>query len=149
MKKILVAIDFSAASAQALHYALKFAARFNSQLLLLHVLHAPADDPGFYASRKTGGRSFSNMEEVATELMEEFVKSQLKKRDNIETRIIPGLPADEIIRLAETERVDMVVMGTRGHSGIKRLIIGSVAEKVIRSCKCPVLTVQSEGGAVE
>ena len=145
MKKILVAIDFSAASAQALQYALKFADQFDSHLILLHVLHVPADDPGFYTSRKTDDRAFSNMEEVASALMDKFIVQHVKERDKVDTRIIPGLPADEIIRLTEKEQVDMIVMGTRGHSGIKRLIIGSVAEKVIRTCKCPVLTVQSEG----
>ncbi|MFC1614023.1 universal stress protein [Gemmatimonadota bacterium] len=148
MKKILVAIDFSAGSAQALHYALKFATQFDSHLILLHVLHAPADDPGFYSSRKTGERAFSNMEEAATALMDEFIGQHLKKQDKIDTRIIPGLPADEIIHLAEKEQVDMIVMGTRGHSGLKRLIIGSVADKVIRTCTCPVLTVH-EGRAIE
>ena len=58
MEKILVAIDFSDGSAKALRYALKFAGQFNSQLLLLHIIHDPVEAPGFYLSEKDGDKVF-------------------------------------------------------------------------------------------
>jgi nucleotide-binding universal stress UspA family protein len=149
MEKILVAIDFSAGSAQALRYALKFAIQFDSYLLLLHILHEPAEAPGFYSSEKAGKMVLGSMEEEASRMMEEFTGKYLKEWKKFDTRIIPGLPAEEIVRTAEKEKVDMIVMGTRGHSGLKRLMIGSVTDRVIRACTCPVLAVQSEGRALE
>ena len=144
MKKILVAIDFSAGSIQALRYALKFATSFDAQLLLLHVLHDPVDAPGFYSSKKAGKKVLRNMEEAASRMMEEFVDKHLKKWKKFETRIIPGLPAAEIVSLAEKAKVDMLVMGTRGHNGFKRLMLGSVTDRVIRASACPVLVVQDD-----
>jgi len=149
MENILVAIDFSAGSAQALRYALKFAIQFDSQLLLLHILHDPAESPGFYSSEKAGKTVLRSMEEEASRMMDEFVGEYLKEWKKFDMRIIPGLPAEEIVRIAEREKVDMIVMGTRGHSGLKRLMIGSVTDRVIRACTCPVLAVQSEGRALE
>ena len=144
MKKILVAIDFSAGSVNALRYALKIAEKFDAQLVLLHVLHDPAEAPGFYSSKKAGKKVLRNMEEAASRMMEEFVEKHLKKWEKFGTRIIPGLPAEQIVRLAEKEKVDMIVMGTNGHSGLKRLMLGSVTDKVIRACTCPVLAVHSD-----
>jgi len=144
MKKMLVAIDFSAGSAQALRYALKFAIQFDSHLLLLHILHDPAEAPGFYSSEEAGKKVFRSMESAASRMMEEFVGKHLKEWKKFDARIIPGLPAEEIVRMAEKEKVDMIVMGTRGHSGLKRLMLGSVTDRVIRACTCPVLAVHSQ-----
>ena len=145
MKNILVAIDFSAGSAAALHQALVLADRFDARLLLLHVLHDPAEAPGFYSSKKAGKKVFRNMEEAASRMMDEFVAEYLKKRTKFETRIAPGLPAEQVVHLAKSEKVDVIVMGTHGRSGLKRLMIGSVTDKVIRSAPCPVLVVNSAG----
>lgn len=143
MKKILVATDFSGPSVGAVRYALKFAAQFEAQLLLLHVLHDPAEAPGFYSSKKAGKKVLRNMEEAASEMMNEFVAKHFKDFKKVLAKIIPGLPAEEIVRLAEKEKADMIVIGTRGHSGLKRLMIGSVTDRVIRVASCPVLTVHS------
>ena len=59
-----------------------------------------------------------------------------------EHRMVDGLPSHGIIALAETEGIDLIVMSTHGHSGLKRLILGSVAESVIRDAPCPVLTLK-------
>ena len=144
MKKILTAIDFSPACVQALEYALKLGEKFESHLLLLHVLHDPADAPGFYASQKAGKKVLRNMEAAASEMMAGFAAEHLKKWENFETRIVPGLPADQIVRQARKDKVDLIVMGTRGHSSLKRLMLGSVADKVIRASSCPVLVVHEE-----
>ena len=141
MKKILVATDFSGPSVGAVRYALKFAAQFEVQLLLLHVLHDPAEAPGFYSSKKAGKKVLRNMEEAASEMMNEFVEKHFKDFKKVVAKIIPGLPAEEIVRLAEKEKAEMIVIGTRGHSGLKRLMIGSVTDRVIREASCPVLTV--------
>ena len=144
MKKILVAVDFSDSSAKALAHALELAEKFDSQLLLLHVLHDPADAPGFYASKKAGKKVLKNMEQAAAEMMAEFVDKHARKWKKTEARIVPGLPAEGVVRMAGDEKFDLVVVGTRGHSGVKRLLLGSVADKVIRACRCPVLSVHGD-----
>jgi nucleotide-binding universal stress UspA family protein len=144
MEKILIAVDFSPACVQALDYALRLGEKFDSHLLLLHVLHDPADAPGFYASQKAGKKVLRNMEAAASEMMDAFAAKHLKKWEKFETRIIPGLPADQIVRQARKDKVDLIVMGTRGHSSLKRLMLGSVADKVIRASSCPVLVVHEE-----
>jgi nucleotide-binding universal stress UspA family protein len=68
----------------------------------------------------------------------------MKDCEAFEARILPGLPAEEVLRAARKEKVDLIVMGTRGHSPLRRLMVGSVTDKVIRSCTCPVLVVQEE-----
>jgi nucleotide-binding universal stress UspA family protein len=60
----------------------------------------------------------------------------------VERRLLAGDPAEAIIRLAQTEDVDMIVMGTHGRRGLTRLLMGSVAEAVVRAAPCPVLTVK-------
>ncbi|MBT3346614.1 MAG: universal stress protein [Gemmatimonadetes bacterium] len=143
MKKILVAVDFSDASATAVRQAIVLATALEAEVLFLHVLHVPAEAPGFYSSRKLGKKLFRNMEEAATGMMTEFIGKHAKKaKPKIETRILPGLPGDEIVRQARKEKADLVVIGTRGHSGFKRFLLGSVADHVIRACPCPVLSLR-------
>jgi len=144
MKKILVAVDFSEPSVAAAQHALELATKFDAQVLLLHVLHDPAEAPGFYSSKKAGRKVLKNMEQAAAEMLDEFVAEHLKKWKKLEARVIPGLPAEEVVRVAEAEKVDLVVVGTRGHAGVKRLLLGSVADKVIRACRCPVLSVHGD-----
>ncbi len=140
MKKILVAVDFSDASAAALRQAIVLATALEAEVLLLHVLHVPADAPGFYSSRKLGKKLFRNMEEAATGMVAEFLTKRAKKaKPKIESRILPG---DEIVRQARKQKADLVIIGTGGHSGFKRFLLGSVADHVIRACPCPVLSLR-------
>ncbi len=143
MKKILVAVDFSEISAAAVRRSLTLAEALEAEILLLHVIHVPAEAPGFYSSRKLGRKLFRNMEEAATGMMEEFAAKHLKKaKPKAQTRLLPGLPGDEIVRQARKWKADLVVIGTRGHSGLKRMLLGSVADQIIRTCPCPVLSVR-------
>ena len=132
MKEILVAVDFSDASITAVRQALVLAEALDSVVTLLHVLHVPAEAPGFYSSRKFDKKLFRNMEEAATGMMAEFVGKHTKKaKAKVQTQILPGLPGDETVRQARKLKADLVVIGTRGHSGLKRFLLGSVAEYVI------------------
>lgn len=144
MKTILVAVDFSDASVAAAKEALKLAAAFDAKVVALHVIHDPAEAPGFYSSKKAGKKVYRNMEEAAGKMMAAFVDKHLAKWKKLEARVLPGIPGDEIVRLAAEEKADLVVIGTRGHSGLKRLLLGSVADRVIRACPCPVLAVHGD-----
>ena len=147
MKKILVAVDFSPASGTAAKYALRLATAFGAKLLVLHVLHDPADAPGFYSAKKAGKKVFRNMEAAAAKMMADFLALHVKKHKKVESRIVPGIPADETLRVARDEKVDLVVVSTRGHSGLKRLMLGSVADRIIRGSACPVLSVHGDDKA--
>ena len=142
MKKILIPVDFSPAAAEALRVAMEIGARFEAGLLLLHVVHDPTENPGFYVAKKAGKKVLRNMEESAREMMTGFVAQHVKEYEPIETQVIPGLPAEKIVELAQKNKVDLIAMGTRGHGGLERIMLGSVADKVIRSAPCPVLTVR-------
>jgi nucleotide-binding universal stress UspA family protein len=141
MKKILVAADFSEGSIKAVGHALKLGAQFNAELLILHVLHDPTEAPGFYAAKKAGKKVWHNMEQMAAEMMDGFVKKHIGSYKKRSVYIIPGLPAVQIVRLAKKEKVDLIVMGSHGRSGWQRFVLGSVADRVLRDAPCPVLTV--------
>ena len=147
MKKILAATDFSEGSRLALDLAIQIGDKFGAKLLLLHVLHDPAEAPGFYTAKKAGKKVFRNLEQAAESMMDDFVEAHLKKYKKRETRVLPGLPSAQIVAYARQEGVDLIVMGTHGRSGLQRLMIGSVADKVIRTASCPVLTVQEPKSA--
>ena len=144
--KILVAVDFSQGSRKALAFADKIASKFNTKMILLHVIHDPANSPGFYASKKPGKKVLRNLDEAAHKMMDDFVKKCLPKSRKVEKRIVPGLPAAQIVYLAKKEKADLIVMGTQGLSGLKRLMIGSVVDKVMRASPVPVLAVPEKGG---
>jgi nucleotide-binding universal stress UspA family protein len=85
-----------------------------------------------------------NMEENAKNQLEKIVKENLKTKNKVQTFIRKGVVDDEIIKFAEEKKVDLIVMGTHGRTGIELTILGSIAEKVVRKAKCPVLTVKPE-----
>jgi nucleotide-binding universal stress UspA family protein len=142
MKKILVPVDFSDCSAAALKAAIKMARAFDAKILALHVIHDPADAPGFYTAQKAGKKVFRNMADSAQEMMDEFAAKRLRKYDNHECHVRPGIPATQVLLFAEEQNVDMIAMGTHGRGGLDRLMLGSVADRVIRSSECPVLIVR-------
>ena len=144
--KILVAVDFYHGSRKALAFVDKIASKFSNRLIILHVIHDPASSPGFYASQKPGKKALRNMDEAAHKMMDDFVKKCLPKNRKADKRIVPGLPTAQVVYLAKKEKVDLIVMGTQGLSGLKRLMIGSVVDKVMRASPVPVLAVPEKGG---
>jgi nucleotide-binding universal stress UspA family protein len=141
MKEILVAVDFSRDARAALEQGIRLASAFGARLTLLHVVYDPADAPGFYTAKKAGKKVLRNLEESAAQMMEAFVAEHLPQGEGFRTRIVRGLPAAQILQVVEELKADLIVMGTHGRSGLKRLMLGSVADKVIRSATCPVLVV--------
>jgi len=133
-KKILVATDFSEASDAALVYGKNLAKAFGAQLHVLHVMENRFLRPSF----KSPAAVEAGIAKRVTE--------RLTEEDRAELRAVTALrmsdePFDEIIRYAEDEDIDLMVMGTHGRGHAARLLMGSVAEKVVRTARCPVLTV--------
>jgi nucleotide-binding universal stress UspA family protein len=133
-KKILFPTDFSHTGDAALALATVLARDTGATLLIVHV----QEPPMAYG----GGELYYGVPNPATEDLEGMLH-EIKPSDPAvahEHRMITGDPATAVVRLAEEEDVDMIVMGTHGRTGLSRLLMGSVAEAVVRRATCPVLT---------
>ena len=143
IKRILVPVDFSDCSKQALEYALELQDQLRAELVVLHVWHIPPLVEGELIIQPAGASqmSVSNwMELEAARSMEQFIKPLKSAR--LTTKLKEGLPSETIHKFAQEENIDVIVMGTQGRTGLKRWMMGSVAERVIRTSSCPVLTVR-------
>jgi nucleotide-binding universal stress UspA family protein len=141
--RILVPIDFSPPSNAALEYARTVAARFGASLHLLHV----ADDP--YRALYSAEVFVPEMEGLRDEILADAtarLQRQLRMGDIQQlaatVQAIVGTPAASIVEYAEAHDIDLIVMGTHGRGGMSHLLMGSVAERVVRTAPCPVLTVR-------
>jgi nucleotide-binding universal stress UspA family protein len=136
LRHILVPTDFSETAMHALDVAVALATKFDAKLTLLHVYYVP---PPMY------GVAFAwPVDEFASGARQELESAlfTLKQRyHNSESALRSGAPGDEIVRAAKDSAADLIVMGTHGRSGLPRLILGSVAERVVRTAPVPVLTV--------
>lgn len=142
IQKILVATDFSEHAAVALRYAEEFSKAFGSEVLLCHVV----SDAGMLSHIPPGGESYfpPDIEEFHRESAEKQCAELLAASsiENHSTHILNGKPFAEVVRLARREDVDLVIVGTHGHGAIAHMLLGSVAERIVRKAPCPVLTVR-------
>ncbi len=139
-KKILVPIDFSGCSKKALQYALPLAEKHNSALTLLHVVPIPA-----YAAGEFTGVDYSVTTAMRTSGEKEMaglVAGVVRGKVPAESVVRNGSPAIEIVELAKSLPADLIVISTHGRSGLKHVLLGSVAEHVVRHAPCPVLVVR-------
>ena len=146
LKKILVPVDYSDGSRVAMEYALFLAERFDAEIEVLHVAEIPLGEEEHTVVKPDTGE-----EELLSELiMQQAVKAETEflapfVRDAtipIERSLLKGRPGKVIVEAATDRGADLIVMGTHGRSGFERLIIGSVAERVVRSAPCPVVVVR-------
>lgn len=144
--KIVYPTDFSSAAEAALDTAQRLACDSNSLLLIAHVVEpVPAAIPGTVAPPVTiGGTDLSDPQQRAIKEAREKLTTIVPGDPSIrfEHRLLEGRASDAILQLAEEEQADLIVMGTHGQTGMKRLLMGSVAEKVARHASCPVLTLR-------
>lgn len=148
--KILHPTDFSECAAEAQAVTVDLARKLEAELVLVQVLvEAPLYSEGFISRRQV--QTVYDAQRKWTEETLEARAEQLRQ-SGIKTswRVQAGAPHEEIVRTAEEEHADMIVMGTHGRSGLNRMVLGSVAERVIRLGPCPVLTVrQSKSGGAQ
>jgi nucleotide-binding universal stress UspA family protein len=146
--RILVPTDFSAPSNAALTLAKRMAAMSGASLHLLHVL----DDSMTTAAAAVGVHApTAELREKWLEGARTLLSTQLTPEEQASFRstevVMFGTPARTIVEHAKESGIDLIVMGTHGRGGVEHVLIGSVAERVVRSAVCPVLTVR-ENGAV-
>jgi universal stress protein A len=145
--RILVPVDFSRASRTALDYALFLAERFGATVEVMHVLEAPRylppdtliGIPG-EMQRPVGQIARTHAER---EMEEMLAQMDLRPDRRPRTRLEAGDPAATIAGVAGSEGFDLIVMGTHGRTGLAHLLLGSVAEKIVRIAPCPVLTMRA------
>lgn len=140
--KILFATDFSEGSEHAFDYAYALARQFKARLILIHVINEPVDLRGFYVPHISFEKLEQEIEASAEKMMDKFCRTKIKDFDNYESKIVTGIPYDEILKKAEEEKVGLIVLGTHGRSGIDHILFGSTAERVVRKAACPVMTVR-------
>lgn len=142
LKRILFPTDFSPASECARNYACSIAGLMDAELHILHIIDDPFPIPGTKGSWVLPHEDLIArlVSQTETQLIEQT--KDMGIRENRVTRSVKiGNPAREITDYAAKHDIDLIVLGTHGHSGLSHLLIGSVAEKVVRLSKCPVLTV--------
>ena len=149
VKKILVAIDFSKLSQEALDYALGLAADVGARVRVLYVVE-PVEFSGVDVFGGAPIATQSIVDEHLRQARLEMKKLEQKRLAAVhgakgEVRI--GRPADEIVAAAGSGRGNLIVIGTHGRSGIAHLVMGSVAERVVRHARCPVLVVPARDQA--
>lgn len=146
VNRILVPTDFSETADKALAYAKDLATKLGASLHLVHVFADPyavaAYAPEVYASVPPEMRARA-MEDVRERLMERLDASE-ELRFRGSRGIVRGLVAPQIVDYAANQDIDLIVIGTHGRRGVAHLLLGSVAEHVVRTAGCPVLTVRAE-----
>jgi nucleotide-binding universal stress UspA family protein len=141
LKTLLCAVDFSESSPRVADYAATLATATKAEIVCLYVAPSLAEYVGFNVPQASLDSFVDDVVSSAEQSMTEFTSSHFKGL-SVRGLVLAGYPAEEILRAAEKHHADIIVMGTHGRTGIDRIIFGSVAEKVVTSAPCPVLTVK-------
>lgn len=141
IKKILVPVDFSENSCKVLDSAGTLAAKLGAELAVVFVVQNFDNYSGFFVPHVPLAQLEEEMVRNAEEKMQSFVKECLPGGTAVQTRVLSGDVAESIVEHAATTGVDMIVIGTHGYKGLERILFGSVAEKVVKTAACPVLTI--------
>lgn len=143
LRRLLIPTDFSKFSANALAYAAAFAEKFGAELHLLHVVQSYAMlVPDSLNVVPPVGPSVEELTVAVRAALDRAVQENNLERFTVHREVREGSPFYEIIQYAKEKDVDLIVMGTHGHSGLVHVLLGSVTEKVVRKAPCPVLTVR-------
>jgi nucleotide-binding universal stress UspA family protein len=141
VQKILFPIDFTSPFESMVPWVSMFAEKFGATVYVLFVTQDLSNFSTFFVPH---GNIQSFQEEAvasARKKMDAVVKQSFKDFPKLETRVEVGVAAEKILDLARKEQIDMIIMGVHGRKGLDRAIFGSVADKVVQSAPCPVLTV--------
>ena len=136
LSKILVPVDFSTSDRAVLEFAASLARDQHAELIVLHV----EEPPLAYG----GGELYYGIEQPSVEDLQAMLMALTPNDKTIPVhhRLLNGDPANTIVRIAAEEGADLIVLGTHGRTGVLRMIMGSVAEVVVRKAHCPVLTLR-------
>lgn len=140
VRRILVPVDFSDCSRDALEYAAMMAKQFKAEVVLLHVIESQGLTGGFSLSVEERDHA---LEAVGGKLLADAAATLEGDGIEVAREVRKGVPYQEILKGAADHRADLIVMGTNGRAGLERLVLGSVAERIVQMGKCPVLTIRA------
>lgn len=149
-KNILLPTDFSANAKSARDYACEFAEQFHAKLHVLNVVQDAAlmlPETGMFLTLPLP--SVKEIAEAAESALRTVLDPAWAARNDVTLQVAVGTPFLEITRYAEEHQVDLIVMGTHGRTGLQHVLLGSVAERVLRQAICPVLTIRSPSQEVK
>ena len=141
---IVVPTDFSEDAEAALQQAVELAKATGGRIHLLHAYHFPTyavAGPGMAYSYPAG--LFEDIQRHAAVRVREVEKIIQAAGISVKSEIVEGPPSERIVECAEREKADLIVMGTRGLTGLRHVVLGSVAERTLRHAPCPVMTVKA------
>jgi nucleotide-binding universal stress UspA family protein len=144
MRRILHPSDFSSASRAAFARAVAMARADGAELLLVHVMTPVIPPMDGYISPKLYDDMQRSMEAHARKQLDKLVAKAKASRIRVRGVLLEGTPADRIVRAARSHHADVIVIGTHGRTGLARVFLGSVAERVVGTAPCPVLTVRGK-----
>ena len=141
LKRILCALDLSEHSKTVANYAGDFAKLTGAQVIAIYAAPTLTQYTGFHVPPNTIDSFVGEIVSGAERSMSDFMAENFKGVE-AKGQVVVGYAAEEILAMAEKEQVDLIIMGTHGRKGIDRILFGSVAEKVVKSSTCPVLTIR-------
>lgn len=136
--RLLVPLDFSGKSRQALRYALPIAQKFAAKIVLLHVIPTTGKEP----AKPAAIAELDKKKQAAAVRLDDMAAKLLPRNLHQDNHVRTGIPADEILKASNRLNIDMIVLAPHGRSGLKRIFLGSTAEQVMRQASCPVLSVR-------
>ncbi|MEW6660442.1 MAG: universal stress protein [Thermodesulfobacteriota bacterium] len=141
VQKILFPIDFAAPYESLLPWVSTFVEKFEATLYVMFVAQDLSEFSSFYVPHASIQGFQEEALAAAQKKMAAAVQESFKKFPKIETRVAVGAPAAKILETVQKEQIDLIIMGTHGRKGLERTIFGSVADKIVGSAPCPVLTI--------
>jgi len=143
---LLAAVDFAEDSCEAVLWASREAEHLGCGLMILHVVHDPASSPGFY--RHVEVDWLRPMADLARAMMDAFLKKIREEHPSLsalataDAKLVTGLPASRIVEVAKSINAPLIVIGSRGRTGLTHILLGSVAERVVQLAPMPVVVVK-------
>lgn len=141
IKKILFPLDLTENSSKILDYVLSVSEKYNSLVYLLHVVQDLNRWGKLYVPHPSMDKLQREANEAAKKAMDTICENQLQSCPNFQKKIVSGDPAEEILKVIDSEDIDLLIMGTHGRKGLEHVIFGSVAEKVVKRSPVPVLSI--------
>ena len=139
-KKIMFPVDLSDVSIKIVPYVKELAERLNAKVHVLFVARSLQHFSTIYVSDYSVKSFEAEIVKGAVKKLREFVDAHFKEQ-SCETKVLSGDPSDQILKYIRSEGIDLVVLGTHGRKGIDKIMLGSVADRVIKNARVPVLTV--------
>ncbi len=142
VERILFPTDFSEGALQALPHAVDLVRQYHAKLYIVHVIYDLSKVMGIHVPHVSHDELYRELDKWAGGELDKCCIEETRGLSDVEKVVLKGIPHEEILRYAREKKIDIIVMGMFGKSGLDRVIFGSTAEKVVRGATCPVMTVR-------